>query len=77
MTTVPGIANAAVGLATDIQSRYLDKLLTMPVSIGSIMAGRRSATARACSSRPAPSSCPPSPSAPRSRNGVAGALLCS
>jgi energy-coupling factor transporter ATP-binding protein EcfA2 len=40
MTTVPGIANAAVGLATDFQSRYLYKLLTMPVSIGSIMAGR-------------------------------------
>ena len=40
MTTVPGIANAAVGLATDFKSRYLHKLLTMPVSIGSIMAGR-------------------------------------
>jgi ABC-2 type transport system permease protein len=40
MTTVPGIANSAVGLATDFQSRYLHKLLTMPVSIGSIMAGR-------------------------------------
>ena len=40
MTTVPGIANAAVGLASDFQSRYLQKLLTMPVSIGSIMAGR-------------------------------------
>ena len=40
MTTVPGIANSAVGLATDFQSRYLQKLLTMPVSIGSIMAGR-------------------------------------
>ena len=40
MTTVPGIANSAVGLATDIQSRYLHKLLTMPVSVGSIMAGR-------------------------------------
>src|ERR687898_2964602 len=40
MTTIPGIANAAVGLATDIQSRYLHKLLTMPVSIGAIMAGR-------------------------------------
>jgi ABC-2 type transport system permease protein len=40
MTTVPGIANAAVGLAADFQSRYLHKLLTMPVSIGSIMAGR-------------------------------------
>jgi ABC-2 type transport system permease protein len=40
MTTVPGIANAAVGLATDFQSRYLHKLLTMPVSIGAIVAGR-------------------------------------
>jgi ABC-2 type transport system permease protein len=40
MTTVPGIANAAVGLAGDFKSRYLHKLLTMPVSIGSIMAGR-------------------------------------
>jgi ABC-2 type transport system permease protein len=40
MTTVPGIANAAVGLATDFQSRYMQKLLTMPVSICSIMAAR-------------------------------------
>jgi ABC-2 type transport system permease protein len=40
MTTVPGIANAAVGLATDFQSRYLYKLLTTPASIGSIMVGR-------------------------------------
>jgi ABC-2 type transport system permease protein len=40
MTTVPGIANAAVGLASDFKSRYLQKLLTMPVSIGAIMAGR-------------------------------------
>ena len=40
MTTVPGIANAAVGLASDFQSRYMQKLLTMPVSIGSIMAAR-------------------------------------
>jgi ABC-2 type transport system permease protein len=40
MTTVPGIANAAVGLAGDFQSRYMQKLLTMPVSIGSIMAAR-------------------------------------
>jgi len=40
MTTVPGIANAAVGLATDFKSRYLYKLLTTPASIGSIMAGR-------------------------------------
>ncbi|HEX6026255.1 MAG TPA: ABC transporter permease [Solirubrobacter sp.] len=40
MTTVPGIANSAVGLATDFQSRYLHKLLTLPVSVGAIMAGR-------------------------------------
>jgi ABC-2 type transport system permease protein len=40
MTTVPGIANSAVGLATDFQSHYLQKLLTLPVSIGAIMAGR-------------------------------------
>jgi ABC-2 type transport system permease protein len=40
MTTVPGIANAAVGLATDFQSRYMQKLLTMPVSISAIMAAR-------------------------------------
>jgi ABC-2 type transport system permease protein len=40
MTTVPGIANAAVGLATDFHNRYLYKLLTTPASIGSIMAGR-------------------------------------
>ena len=40
MTTVPGIANAAVGLAGDFRSRYLYKLLTLPVSIGAIMAGR-------------------------------------
>jgi ABC-type Na+ efflux pump permease subunit len=40
MTNIPGIANAAVGLATDIQSRYLHKLLTMPVSLGSVIAGQ-------------------------------------
>jgi ABC-2 type transport system permease protein len=40
MTTVPGIANAAVGLATDFQNRFLYKLLTTPASIGSIMPGR-------------------------------------
>jgi ABC-2 type transport system permease protein len=40
MTTVPGIANAAVGLATDFQSRYLYKLLTTPASLGAIMVGR-------------------------------------
>ncbi len=40
MTTVPGIANSAVALATDFQNRYLYKLLTTPASIGSIMLGR-------------------------------------
>ena len=40
MTTVPGIANAAVGIAADFQSRYLYKLLTTPATIGSIMLGR-------------------------------------
>jgi len=40
MTTVPGIANAAVGIAMDFQSRYLYKLLTTPASIGSIVLGR-------------------------------------
>jgi ABC-2 type transport system permease protein len=40
MTTVPGIANSAVGLATDFQSGYLYKLLTTPASIGSIMLAR-------------------------------------
>jgi ABC-2 type transport system permease protein len=40
MTTIPGIANSAVGLATDFQNGYLHKLLTTPASIGSIMLGR-------------------------------------
>jgi len=40
MTTMPGIANAAVGLATDLQSRYLHKLLTTPASLGAIVFGR-------------------------------------
>jgi ABC-2 type transport system permease protein len=40
MTTVPGIANSAVALATDFQNRYLYKLPTTPASIGSIMLGR-------------------------------------
>ena len=40
MTTVPGIANSAVALATDFQNGYLYKLLTTPASIGSIMLGR-------------------------------------
>jgi hypothetical protein len=37
MTTVPGIANSAVALATDFQNRYLYKLLTTPASVGSIV----------------------------------------
>jgi ABC-2 type transport system permease protein len=40
MTTVPGIANSAVGLATDFQNGYLYKLLTTPASVGSIVLGR-------------------------------------
>lgn len=40
LTTVPGIGNAAVALAADFQSRYVYKLLTAPISIGSILLGR-------------------------------------
>jgi ABC-2 type transport system permease protein len=40
LTTVPGIANSAVALATDFQNGYFYKLLTTPASIGSIMLGR-------------------------------------
>jgi hypothetical protein len=40
MTTVPGISNSAIALATDFQNRYLYKLLTTPASTGSIMLGR-------------------------------------
>jgi ABC-2 type transport system permease protein len=40
LTTVPGIGNAAVGLAADFQSRYVYKLLTAPISIASIVLGR-------------------------------------
>jgi ABC-2 type transport system permease protein len=40
LTTVPGIGNAAVALAADFQSRYVYKLLTAPISIGSIVLGR-------------------------------------
>jgi ABC-2 type transport system permease protein len=40
LTTVPGIGNAAVALACDFQSRYVYKLLTAPISVGSIMLGR-------------------------------------
>jgi ABC-2 type transport system permease protein len=40
MTTVPGISNSAVALATDFHNRFLYKLLTTPASLGSIMLGR-------------------------------------
>jgi ABC-2 type transport system permease protein len=40
LTTVPGISQAADGLAGDFQSRYFYKLMTTPASIGSIMLGR-------------------------------------
>jgi len=40
LTTVPGIGNAAVALAEDFQSRYIYKLLSAPISIGSIVVGR-------------------------------------
>jgi ABC-2 type transport system permease protein len=40
MTTVPGISNSAIALATDFQNRYLYKLLTTRASLGSIMLGR-------------------------------------
>ena len=44
MTTVPGIANAAVGLATDFQSRYLYKMAR--VCCRSISGVRHSASSR-------------------------------
>ena len=40
LTTVPGIGNAAVALAGDFQSRYVYKLLSAPISVGSIVLGR-------------------------------------
>lgn len=40
LSTVPGIGNAAVALAGDFESRYVYKLLTAPISIGSILLGR-------------------------------------
>jgi ABC-2 type transport system permease protein len=40
LTTVPGIGNAAVALAADFQSRYVYKLLTAPISVGSVILGR-------------------------------------
>ena len=75
MTTVPGIANAAVGLATDFQSRYLYKLLTMPVSIGSIMAGRLLADGARLFIQGGAVLLLASRSARRSPTGIAGALL--
>jgi ABC-2 type transport system permease protein len=40
LATVPGIGNAGVALAADLQSRYFQKLLTTPTSVGSVMLGR-------------------------------------
>ena len=40
LTTVPGIGNAAVGLASDFQHGYMYKLLTAPISLGAIVLGR-------------------------------------
>src|ERR687898_1340539 len=40
LTTVPGIGNAGVALAADLQSGYFHKLLTAPVSVGAVMLGR-------------------------------------
>jgi ABC-2 type transport system permease protein len=40
LTTVPGIGNAAVALASDFHSRYVYKLLTSPISAGSVILGR-------------------------------------
>ena len=51
MTTVPGIANSAVGLATDFQSRYLYKLLTCRSRSARSWPGGCSPTACGCSSR--------------------------
>ena len=40
LTTVPGIGNAAVALAEDFGNGYVYKLLTAPISIGSVVLGR-------------------------------------
>jgi ABC-2 type transport system permease protein len=40
LATVPGMGNAGVSLAADLQSRYFQKLLTTPTSVGSVMLGR-------------------------------------
>ena len=45
LTTVPGIGNAAVALAADFQSRYVYKLLTAPISVGSRELGQTCASA--------------------------------
>lgn len=40
LATVPGMGNAGVSLAADLQSRYFQKLLTTPTTVGSVMLGR-------------------------------------
>jgi ABC-2 type transport system permease protein len=40
LATVPGIGNAGVALASDLQSGYFEKLLTTPTSVGAVMLGR-------------------------------------
>lgn len=40
LATVPGIGNAAVALAADLQSGYFHKLLTTPTSVATLMLGR-------------------------------------
>src|SRR5215217_4444919 len=40
LATVPGIGNAGVALAADLQNGYFHKLLTTPTSVGAVMVGR-------------------------------------
>jgi ABC-2 type transport system permease protein len=40
LATVPGIGNAGVALAADLQNGYFHKLLTTPTSVGAVMLGR-------------------------------------
>lgn len=40
LATVPGIGNAGVALAADLQTGYFHKLLTTPTSVGAVMLGR-------------------------------------
>jgi ABC-2 type transport system permease protein len=40
LATVPGIGNAGVALAADLQNGYFQKLLTTPTSVGAVMLGR-------------------------------------